>query len=425
MERLAEMLQSTEFSSSDLASMRKHIQHETEFGSLSRIPTNPDDGMNTIFERLRKLGAQNTSPQVSGGLFESNVSRPTRLPSVTAKRPVDVDDHLSTASSELSDPREAFPPKTAPATAVHTPASISESKKHTEASGNDCRRLDSLVAAVIQPPVHTPSAAALEAVAKPSDREAASCAPVSSSNSVLSAALAQGTKGTAPSAGNRTHSPQPAGHSEISLLTSVTTGTTASSDSSASHPSSPSLHFINRKPKRLVSGGEFIDDSPPSTDVKSSETTAPGSHISSGASVSHSGDAPEESADSALQPRHEGSQLSEDAKEKVKRVFSKARHNKPLEVEELLDQGVNVDVRDAFGNTLMIIAAQNGHKPVMKALLKRSCDPNAQNNKGQTPLHFCFAYGYTDLGEWLISKGARDDIRNMYGLTCYEGLGPR
>jgi ankyrin repeat protein len=44
--------------------------------------------------------------------------------------------------------------------------------------------------------------------------------------------------------------------------------------------------------------------------------------------------------------------------------------------------------------------------------------------KGNTPLHFCYTYGYGDtLGTYLISKGADPDIRNHSGHVCYDGLG--
>ena len=70
---------------------------------------------------------------------------------------------------------------------------------------------------------------------------------------------------------------------------------------------------------------------------------------------------------------------------------------------------------------------------------------------GQTCLHFAFCLGYTDLGEYLISKGANETLRNTYvtiaiivytpasqscsflmsspsilryGLTCRQGLAP-
>ena len=74
------------------------------------------------------------------------------------------------------------------------------------------------------------------------------------------------------------------------------------------------------------------------------------------------------------------------------------------------------------GNTLLSVAAQNGNKSIIKALLRRGAGLNTQNHKGQTALHFCFTYGYTDLGNYLISKGADDTIENLACLTCYEGL---
>ena len=47
-----------------------------------------------------------------------------------------------------------------------------------------------------------------------------------------------------------------------------------------------------------------------------------------------------------------------------------------------------------------------------------------QNVRGHTPLHFAYAYGYEELGEYLVKKGGADaNIRNVYGLTCFEGLG--
>lgn len=95
-----------------------------------------------------------------------------------------------------------------------------------------------------------------------------------------------------------------------------------------------------------------------------------------------------------------------------------------FQVERLLDRGVPVNVRDSSGNTILIIASQNGHKRVAKCALRRGADINAKNYKGNTPLHFCFTYGYGDtLGQYMISKGADPAIRNNTGLTCYEGLG--
>ena len=65
---------------------------------------------------------------------------------------------------------------------------------------------------------------------------------------------------------------------------------------------------------------------------------------------------------------------------------------------------------------------QNNHKKIVKELLRRGCDMNQQNHKGHTCLHYCFAYKYTELGDYLISKGADPSIRNSFGFTCFEGL---
>ena len=92
------------------------------------------------------------------------------------------------------------------------------------------------------------------------------------------------------------------------------------------------------------------------------------------------------------------------------------------ERQRLLDKGVPVNVRDRFGNTILTVSCQNGLKRMAKAALRRGADINAPNYKGNTPLHFCYTYGYGDtLGEYLISKGADDSIRNNSGYSCYEG----
>jgi len=105
-------------------------------------------------------------------------------------------------------------------------------------------------------------------------------------------------------------------------------------------------------------------------------------------------------------------------------LFKAARHSKLSEVQDGLDAGARIDGRDEHGNTLLHVAAQNGHKKLLKLLLRRGANVNLQNNKGNTPLHYCYAYGYGDLGkEYLVEKaGAHTHIRNHEGLTAEEGI---
>lgn len=53
-----------------------------------------------------------------------------------------------------------------------------------------------------------------------------------------------------------------------------------------------------------------------------------------------------------------------------------------------------MDGTDEHGNTLLHIACQNGHKRLAKILLRGGADVNLQNMRGQSPLHFCFAFNY-------------------------------
>ena len=108
-----------------------------------------------------------------------------------------------------------------------------------------------------------------------------------------------------------------------------------------------------------------------------------------------------------------------------KKLCSLCRHSKFSEAEQLINQpdwAVPIDYQDDQGNALVHIAAQNGSKRLVKLCLRRGASLNLQNLNGQTALHFAFGYGYTDVGDYLVSKGADDSIRNKDGLTCYEGL---
>jgi ankyrin repeat protein len=53
---------------------------------------------------------------------------------------------------------------------------------------------------------------------------------------------------------------------------------------------------------------------------------------------------------------------------------------------------------------MLTYAAQNGNKRIAKICLRRGCKINAQNFRGQTALHYCYSFGYSELGEYLESK---------------------
>merc|ERR1712195_380244 len=93
------------------------------------------------------------------------------------------------------------------------------------------------------------------------------------------------------------------------------------------------------------------------------------------------------------------------------------------EVEEALNSGFNADTLDKFGNTMLMIACQNGLKRIAKLVLRHGGSMNIGNKRGQTALHYCFQYGYEALGEYLITKGADPSVCNEFGLSCRQGTG--
>jgi len=112
--------------------------------------------------------------------------------------------------------------------------------------------------------------------------------------------------------------------------------------------------------------------------------------------------------------------FSDADKEKFKQVFDFVRFNKYKEVDKLIKEGCPVDWRDSNGYTPLMVASQNGLKRIVKVLLRYSCDMNAQNHRGHTGAHLANMYDHPDIMEYLVSKGARDDILNEQGKTCHN-----
>uniref|UniRef100_A0A6V1RC66 Uncharacterized protein n=1 Tax=Heterosigma akashiwo TaxID=2829 RepID=A0A6V1RC66_HETAK len=105
-------------------------------------------------------------------------------------------------------------------------------------------------------------------------------------------------------------------------------------------------------------------------------------------------------------------------------VFSQVRNNRIKRVEEALALGVDPNLEDERGNSLLMVAAQNLNRRMCELLLARGASVNHQNAVGNTALHFAMTYDPEGtLGEFLIMHGADDGIENGQGLTAYDGIG--
>ncbi|MHA7860666.1 ankyrin repeat domain-containing protein [Tessaracoccus sp. Y36] len=67
-------------------------------------------------------------------------------------------------------------------------------------------------------------------------------------------------------------------------------------------------------------------------------------------------------------------------------LFDRARQGETQRLSAYIEAGAPVDLTDADGNTLLMLAAYHGHAGTVRALAALGADPDALNSRGQSPL---------------------------------------
>ena len=88
-------------------------------------------------------------------------------------------------------------------------------------------------------------------------------------------------------------------------------------------------------------------------------------------------------------------------------------------VEEMVEQGYNVNAQDDDGRTPLHIAAALNHNIDMRVLIGLGADINAQDKQGRTPMMYAAADGKSDAVVLLVSELADVDIQDVEGMTAY------
>ncbi|MCE3254538.1 MAG: ankyrin-3 [Rickettsiaceae bacterium] len=94
-------------------------------------------------------------------------------------------------------------------------------------------------------------------------------------------------------------------------------------------------------------------------------------------------------------------------------LIEKSRSGDLKSVIDLLDSGVDVNLKAESGNTALHVASQEGHTKIVHTLVERGADVNSLTVDGWTALHFAAQRGYVDVVNFLIESGI--DI-NVAGL---------
>ena len=87
-----------------------------------------------------------------------------------------------------------------------------------------------------------------------------------------------------------------------------------------------------------------------------------------------------------------------------------------------IEAGSDLNEKDPYGSTPLIIAATFGKTEVAEALIEAGADMNIANNDGGTALHAAAFLCRPEIVKSLLEHGADKDLRNGWGNTPYESV---
>jgi ankyrin repeat protein len=89
-------------------------------------------------------------------------------------------------------------------------------------------------------------------------------------------------------------------------------------------------------------------------------------------------------------------------------------------IRQHIEAGSDLDKKDMYGSTPLIIAATFDKTEVARALIEAGADMTITNNEGANPLHIAAFLCRTEIVEALLDKGADKNLTNNSGSTALE-----
>ncbi len=98
-------------------------------------------------------------------------------------------------------------------------------------------------------------------------------------------------------------------------------------------------------------------------------------------------------------------------------LFDLAREGDAEQLADYVDAGVPVNLTNAKGDTLLLLAAYAPHPAVVRVLLERGADPHRVNDRGQTALAAAAFRSSAEGVELLLAAGADPFAGNPSALA--------
>lgn len=123
------------------------------------------------------------------------------------------------------------------------------------------------------------------------------------------------------------------------------------------------------------------------------------------------------------EPQQNSPDLTQDEVDFLNRVFDLAREGEADQLAELLDRGVPVNLTDAKGDTLLILASYREQPEVVSLLIDRGADVDRVNDRGQTALVSAVFRNRQDIAERLLDAGADASLGAQTPVAVAEFFG--
>jgi uncharacterized protein len=91
-------------------------------------------------------------------------------------------------------------------------------------------------------------------------------------------------------------------------------------------------------------------------------------------------------------------------------------------VRQHIEAGSDLNRKDAYGSSPLIVAATFGQTEVARELIEAGADMGITNNEGATPLHIAAFFCHSEIVQALLDKGADKSALDKAGSTALASV---